>query len=325
MTERIFNAKPAVLSAMPLFIGLTGPSSSGKTTSALRLATGIQRVVGGDIDLIDTENKRALMYSKNFKFNHVEFEPPYDPLDYLAALAQSAKRGAKTVIVDSASHEHEGIGGLLDAHERELDRIAGDDWRKRQACAMLAWQKPKAGRRKLLQGLTRLGVNVIMCFRAKTTSKPIKDKNGKTEIVPMGFMPIAGDEFVYEMTLGCLLLPCSDGVPTWRTENIGEKMAIKLPLQFREMIREGEPLSEDIGQKLAEWAQGGAKPEPTADMEALTAAGMTAANQGEAALGEWWKGLSKSDKAAMKSTLDCTLKSVAAHVDTPADSPVKAF
>lgn len=234
---RTFTSSRAQRESIPLFIGIVGPSSSGKTMSALRLASGIQKVAGGRIAIADTENKRALAYSEMFDFDHIPFEPPFGSLDYLAMLEHAAKSGAKTLIIDSASHEHEGVGGLLDTHESELDRIAGNDWKKRQACTMLAWQKPKSARRKLLHGLTRLNMNVIMCFRAKETSKPMKGRDGKTEIVPMGFMPIAGDEFVYEMSMSCLLLPGADGVPTWRPENPGERIAVKLPAQFRDIIK----------------------------------------------------------------------------------------
>lgn len=319
---RTFTASPAVRAATPLFIGITGPSSSGKTTSALRLATGIQRIVGGDIHLIDTENRRALHYSDMFKFHHVQFDPPFGSLDYLAALEQSASAGAKTIIIDSASHEHESVGGLLDAHETELDRIAGDDWKKRERCTMLAWQKPKGARRKLLQSLTRLpgGPNIIMCFRAKTTSKPIKNKEGKTEIVPMGFMPIAGDEFVYEMTLGCLLMPGSNGIPTWSSENMGERMAIKPAAQFRDIIREGEPLSEEMGMKLAQWAQGTPKAAAPTPDDALLDAMTTAAKQGTKAFTAAYNALKPEQKAAIKPIRERDFIPIAREADAAAVS-----
>ena len=56
---RIFTDAPATREHVPLLIGLMGPSGVGKTYSALRLATGIQTVTGGDIFVIDTETNRA--------------------------------------------------------------------------------------------------------------------------------------------------------------------------------------------------------------------------------------------------------------------------
>jgi adenylylsulfate kinase-like enzyme len=72
--ERKFTANDAKREHVPLLIGLTGPSGGGKTFSALRLATGIQQVTGGDIYFIDTESRRALHYADQFKFKHVELE-----------------------------------------------------------------------------------------------------------------------------------------------------------------------------------------------------------------------------------------------------------
>ena len=46
---RTFEDRPATRDKVPLLVGLMGPSGSGKTFSALRLATGIQTVSGGDI------------------------------------------------------------------------------------------------------------------------------------------------------------------------------------------------------------------------------------------------------------------------------------
>lgn len=263
---RSFTAALAVREQVPLLIGLMGPSGGGKTFSALRLATGIQRISGGDIFMIDTEARRGLHYADQFKFRHVPFEEPFGSLDYLAALRFCVRQGAGVVIVDSMSHEHEGVGGLLDFHEAELTRMAGDNYGKREAMKMLAWGKPKAARRQLINGLLQMNTNFIFCFRAKNTVKPVKvtDDQGRsrTEVIPQGFMPIAGDEFVFEMTTNMLLLPGANGVPTWQTDNVGERTMMKLPAQFRDLMHTPRALDEQMGMDLATWARGGA---PTGD------------------------------------------------------------
>lgn len=265
-TPREFTAEPAVRRAVPILVGLVAPSGGGKTFSALRLAKGIQRVDPGPIALVCTENGRGLHYAERFRnadgspgYLYVPFNPPFGSLDYRDAIRFAVEKlGARTVIVDSMSHEHEGPGGLLDYHEAELDRMAGDDYRKRDSMKMLAWSKPKADRRALLNDLSRVGANVILCFRAKETAKPVK-VNGKTEVVPQGFVPIAGDEFVFEMTLNALLLPGSGGVPTWSSENPGERAAIKVPDQFRSLLNaDPRPIDEELGERLAKWARAGA-------------------------------------------------------------------
>lgn len=257
---RNFEAKDGKREHTPLLIGLTGPSGGGKTFSAFRLATGIQSVVGGEIYMVDTENRRGLHYADRFKFKHVDMQPPFGSLDYLAALEFCVAQGAKVIIVDSMSHEHSGPGGMVDLQEQILQRMAGDDWRKRQAMQMLAWAEPKTKRRQLIDGILRLNANIIFCFRAKNTSKPVK-KDGKTEVEKLGFMPIAGEEFVFEMTLNCLLPPAAAGVPKWESEEVGEQMMIKLPEQFRTWLKDkNQPLDEQVGAGLARWASGAEKP-----------------------------------------------------------------
>jgi ABC-type oligopeptide transport system ATPase subunit len=253
---RTFEDKPAVRTSVPLLLGLTGASGSGKTFSALRLATGIQRVTGGEIFYIDTEAKRALHYADKFKFRHMEFGAPFGSLDYLAAIEHCQKKGAKVIVVDSMSHEHEGPGGVLEAHEEETTRLSALWHCSRDAAQMSAWAKPKAERRRLINSVLQLGVNGVFCFRAKEKMK-IK-KGEKPE--PLGWMPIAGEEFVYEMTVNCLLYPGSGGVPEWNPGEVGEKMMVKLPEQFRTLFRERRPLDEDTGETLARWASGATSP-----------------------------------------------------------------
>lgn len=250
---RTFEDTVATRQRVPLMIGLMGPSGGGKTFSALRLATGIQRIAGGDIYVIDTESRRALHYADKFKFRHLEFRAPFSPLDYLAAIEHCVSKGATTVIVDSASHEHEGPGGVLEMHAAEVDRLAGDDFKKAERVKMLAWSKPKQQRRRMINSILQMPCNAIFCFRCK---EKLKIKKGE-EPEPLGFMPIAGDEWVYEMALNCLLLPNAGGVPTWDSNMLGEQMMIKCPEQFRGLLSQRKPLDEEIGEGLARWAAGG--------------------------------------------------------------------
>lgn len=300
---RTFEIKPAKREAVPLLVGLFGPSGSGKTFSALRVATGIQKVVGGEIGFIDTEARRALHYADLFKFRHMEFEAPFGALDYLAALTAMQRSGVRTIIVDSMSHEHEGPGGLLEQHAAEVERLAGDgaNFQRREAVKMLAWQRPKQARRQLINALLRMRSNFVFCFRAKETAKPVRKRGDdgklKTEVVQMGFMPIAGDEFVFEMTVACLLQPHSGGVPTWDSENVGERAMTKLPVQFEPIFKTARPLSEDIGAELATWARGEVVGfEPSFDFLELAS---STAQRGTDAFREWYKSLGREQRGAL--------------------------
>lgn len=252
MSNREFKTQTAVRDRVPLLIGLTGPSGGGKTFSALRLATGIKTVVGGKIYVIDTEARRALHYADQFEFEHLDFAPPFASGDYLAAIRYCVGQGAKVVVIDSTSHEHDGPGGYLETHEKEIDRLSRGDPEKRERVNFLAWSKPAEERRKMVSGLLQLACNFIFTFRAKEKIKLI---GGKMQ--EQGWMPICGDSLFYEMTLNCMLLPKADGTPIWQSEYIGERQAMKLPLQFRELFKNKPQLTEEVGRELATWAAAG--------------------------------------------------------------------
>lgn len=267
---RTFTDSPAKRSRVPLIIGLSGPSGSGKTYSALRLATGIQTVVGGDIYGVDTESGRMLHYADYFKFRHVPFTPPFGPLDYIAAFEHCVSKGAKIIVADSCSHEHDGSGGVLDQIEEFLTRKAGDDWDKRNKYLMLANAKPKAERKKLNQYIVQHGdVIWILCYRAQDKTKPLK--KGQTsadgeKIIHLGWQPITTSPLVFDMTARFLLGPASEGRPTLTPQEEAEKMLIKNPRQFAGWVKPEQQIDEALGAKMAKWASGEQELSPGADI-----------------------------------------------------------
>lgn len=269
--DRKFEDRPAKREGTPVFVGQVGASSSGKTYSALRLATGMQQVTGGEIYGIDTESNRMLHYADSFKFRHVPFAAPFSPLDYLAAIQHCVDQGASIVIVDSASHEHEGPGGLLEWHEKELDRMAGPNasYRERDRHNFRAWSRPKQAHQRLINTIVQLGVHAIFCFRAKQKLRMPKKGESNREPTELGWMPIGDPGWVYEMTVNLLLYPGSSGVPTWETTYPGERQIIKLPDQLAPIFAMDapRPVDESMGVALAEWGRGGAAPQP-ADQDA---------------------------------------------------------
>jgi hypothetical protein len=252
---RTFTSALAVRTALWLLIALYGPSGSGKTYSALRLATGIQRVVGGKIFVIDTENRRAAHYADEFAFEHVDVQPPFDPDSYIDAIAYCEKQGATVIIIDSMSHEHEFVNAW---HEAELDRMAGNDWDKRKKVTFSAWIAPKAARARFRAAFMRIRAHVIFCFRADKKLKIVS----RQDPIDLGWMPKAPAAFLYEMTASALLMPNARGVPSWNPSGDGEKEMVKLPKSFEQLFEhfKGKPMNEDIGAEMARWAMGDSAP-----------------------------------------------------------------
>jgi hypothetical protein len=240
-----YTFRPAVREQVGLLIGLIGPSGGGKTMSAMKLASGIAGP-GGRFAVIDTESRRALHYADMFQFDHCELHAPFRPESYTESILAAANAGYKAIVVDSFSHEWAGEGGILDWQEEELQRMAGDDWKKREACKMAAWIKPKMSHKKMVQRLLQVNCHLILCFRAEEKVK-MEKVNGKTEIVPIGWQPICSKELPFELTASFLLTPDRPGYPH----------PLKLQEQHKALFPLDKTVNEESGRRVAEWAAGG--------------------------------------------------------------------
>lgn len=255
---RTFQFNKAERAGAKILFAFAGPSSSGKTKSALRLATGIAGVIGKPVYVIDTECNRALHYAEQHQFIHVPFDPPFSPSDYQDAIAQTAAQKPAVIVIDSMSHEHEGVGGVLEMHEAEVQRMAGNDEGKRQRVSTASWIKPKAARRKLLNQIVQTDCHFIFCFRANE-KMDWKNKAPNGQPIDLGFQPVAAKEFIYEMTAMALFQPGSNGTPVWQPTIKAEQSLVKLPNYLAGIFRDGRQIDEAHGEAIARWAIG----EPT--------------------------------------------------------------
>lgn len=245
-----FEFKRAVRQDLPLVIGIAGPTGGGKTLSAFRLAKGLAS--GERFCVIDTENGRALHYADEFDFDHGALAAPFEPGHYAEAIAAADAEGYPVIVVDSASHEHAGEGGLLDMHEEELGRLTRGDDSRRDSMTMAAWINPKREHKRFVSKLLQVRAHLILCFRAEEKVEIAKEK-GKTVIRPKqslvghgGWIPVAEKNLPYELTLSLLVTPDAPGVPK----------PIKLQQQHRLIVPLDRPLSEDAGSELGAWAKG---------------------------------------------------------------------
>lgn len=143
----------------------------------------------------------------------------------------------------------------MDQIDAFLDEKCGDDYAARDRMNMVAHKGPKGDRKTLNNYIVqagRGGVNFLFCYRADEKVKPVKGQG----IQNMGMTPETTSKLVYEMMAMFLLSAAADGKPITNPQTPLEKMFTKLPVQFRDMLEAGSPLSEDFGQRLAEWARG---------------------------------------------------------------------
>jgi hypothetical protein len=238
-----FEFRPAVRQSVPLLLGVAGGTGSGKTMSALRLARGL--AANQPFAFIDTENGRGLHYADLFpEMQHARIDAPFRPEKYADAILAGAANHP-VVVVDSMSHEWAGDGGCLDWH----DELMGGDQKKN----LSAWIQPKLAHKRMVTRLLQVQAHVILCFRAEPKVEAIRE-NGQTKIVAKpsltgldGWIPIAEKMLPYELTASFLLMADKPGVPR----------PIKLQEQHKGFVPLDQPLTEDVGRALGQWAAGG--------------------------------------------------------------------
>jgi hypothetical protein len=252
MTGRIFQDFDPTEGFRTLMIGLTGGQCSGKTWSALRLATGICAVRGGIPFVIDTENYSASDYSDYFKFRHVPFDPPFRSEHYLDAVEHCVSQKAGAIIIDSMTHEHSGIGGVLEQFEDFMRERCGDDWAKRKRISPTGWQVAKEGRQRLYKRLAYVckDTPVIMCFRAKDAGSYLdgEDKGQKAD---------STNPILYDLKINFLLTSGGEGVAALQSDKQAERDLIKRRRQFADWF-DGKPvqLDEALGERFGKWMLG---------------------------------------------------------------------
>ena len=311
-----FTLRKAIRSDSIPLIGIQGKSGTGKTFTALLMARGI---VGpkGRIGMIDTERGRGSLYADQIPGGYEVGElDRFSPGDYIEAINAIERADIDILIIDSASHEWEGEGGVRDmAAKSEQKRGIG----------IHNWIQPKAQHTKFVQRLLRTKIPVIVCMRGKQLTKQ-KKVNGKTEVVKDDYTsPIQDSDFIFEMTAYMEILPDhSIDLTKWSHPDLKGCFPTKGPVTI------------ETGEKIAAWAEGTKKPaakkkapakakttpkkeaanaskEETAPSSVLVEA-EEAAGRGTEALRKWWTGAGKPHQNELASHLKA-LKATAAEQD----------
>jgi hypothetical protein len=234
-----FTIRPAQRSDSKALVGLYGQSGCGKTFSALMLARGL---VGptGKIILIDTEEKRGSLYADVIPggYDTIDLGAPFSPVRYIEAIEAAEKDGAECIIIDSMSHEWEGLGGVCD--------MAGVIEQRTGKSGLHCWKDPKMAHQKMLLKLLQSKTHVICCLRGKRKSRQFKDDKGKTVIVKDDFYtPKQDGDFIYELTVHAEIL----------ADHKLRVTKVSHP-QLASVFKDGVMISEATGRALAEWSKG---------------------------------------------------------------------
>jgi hypothetical protein len=239
--------RPASKAQAKPLIGLYSESGCGKTYSALLLAKGF----AGDMSkvaMIETESGRGEAFATDpvvggYLVHSIRDE--FSPQSYGEAIVSAGQAGLSALIIDSASHEWEGPGGVLS--------MAADN----QAAGKkgpIVWQKPKMdhSREFMLRLMTTSVPLVIVCMRAKYPMEEAIVNGRKDWQRSKDLAPKQSEDILFEMF-----------VHGWISRDDHAFHGTKYTLdELRPIFRDGEPISVETGKRLAAWAAG-VKPEPS--------------------------------------------------------------
>lgn len=177
----------AARSRSKLRIGMSGPPGSGKTYSALLLASGLTS--WDKIALLDSENGRGELYSHLGHYNYDRITAPFTPEKYIAAIKECEDAGMEVIIIDSVSHEWEGEGGCLEINDRLAKaKYKGNTW--------AAFSETTPRHQAFIRKIITSNCHIITTVRNKVETA---QEGGKVKKV--GTKEIQREGFEYELTL----------------------------------------------------------------------------------------------------------------------------
>ena len=212
---------------------LSGASGSGKSYSALKIATGIAKECGSGIAYIGTEGSRNKYYADEFDYDLLELEEPFECEKYIEAIDAAVEAGYKVLIIDSMTHEWK---WLNDVH----DKMPGNSFTN--------WGKLKPRHHKFMDKVLNSPIHIIATARGKD-DWVLEDKNGKQVPKKVGMGQQQDKDISYEYTVS-LMIAQDTHVASADKDNT--------------KLFDGrfEVLTEKDGVRLYEWANKGEAPTP---------------------------------------------------------------
>lgn len=215
-----------------LRLDLEGPAGSGKTFSALAIATGL----GKRIAVIDTERGSASLYSDKFEFDVAELET-FAPHLFTEKIREAERAGYDVIIIDSLSHAWTGKGGALEMKDNAARKNNGNTW--------TAWRDVTPEHNDMVDAILQCKAHVIVTMRTRMEHVQEKDEKGKTIVRKVGMKPIQRDGMEYEFTI---VGDMSDGVMTISKTRFDKLSGACIAKPGRE-----------LGEQLRAWLESGEK------------------------------------------------------------------
>jgi len=257
--------------------------------------------------MIETESGRGELYAGHKSvggYQVLSMQDSFSPSDYGKAIDVANKADFGVLIIDSASHEWEGVNGVLSmAADNEAAGKKGQ----------LIWQRPKIDhQREFMLRLTQTPIPlVIVCMRAKYPMEQVV-KNGKKDWQRSDKLaPKQSEDILFEMLV-------HGWIDYDHAFHITKPRGTEDELGILTVFPEGKPITIETGKRLAEWAKGGtasapetkkpiipATPEQLAEIQAIFKA------KGYTKMSEGLPDLSASAQRAIGSSKELTSQEAA--------------
>jgi len=192
--------KPATRTKSRLRMAIAGPSGSGKSFTAMRMATAVAGA-GGRICVVASEPGAMEKYADlspdgiPWKFDVCTLDD-YSPTKYREAIIAAGREGYTVCIIDSMSHEWEGAGGALELVDQKAAKGRGNKFTE-------GWGEVTPMHRSLFEAIVRSPCHIIATVRTKTDYAMETDERGKTKPVKVGTKPVQREGIEYEFDVFC--------------------------------------------------------------------------------------------------------------------------
>ena len=169
-----------------------GPSGSGKSYSALRIATGISGREGNcPIGYIGTEGMRDKLYANEFSYDLISLEE-YSPDYYEAALDAFIDGGYKVIVVDSMTHLWNWVQDQVQKQSK-----GGSDFN--------LWGRYKKENKKIIEKILLAPAHIIVTGRGKDEYVLEQNSKGKMEPKKVGVGVQQDKDIEYEYMVTWML------------------------------------------------------------------------------------------------------------------------
>lgn len=187
-----FVIKKATKEQAKLRLALIGLAGSGKTYSALAIATAL--VPGGRVCVIDTERGSASLYADRFSFDVIELES-HAPENYVEAIEHVEANGYDVCVIDSLTHAWAGKDGALEQVDKAQRRNGSGN-------SFTAWRDVTPKHNALVEAMLRTRMHLIATMRSKMEYVLELDERTKKQVPrKVGLAPIQRDGMDYEFTV----------------------------------------------------------------------------------------------------------------------------